>query len=146
MAVLKKTQTPYIEDGNSNQFIGLKMPLSIGNTEGWGASTTTTIEAISENMRNLLQTEQGERVNQPFLGANLRQFCFEPITDSLQIVIKDHIKEVLNIWMPFVEVKEIVVRNQDINADNNTYSIKILFALKQDPTTLESIQVNIIGG
>ena len=33
-----------------------------------------TIEAIKNNIRLLLQTEQGERVFQPNLGMNLRRF------------------------------------------------------------------------
>ena len=43
---------------------------------------STTIEAVKNNIRNLLQTNEGERFFQPNLGLNLRQLLFEHITNE----------------------------------------------------------------
>ena len=51
--------------------------------DGYFETTKTTIDAIKNNIKLLLQTSQGERVFQPNLGMNLRQLLFEPMTEDL---------------------------------------------------------------
>ena len=46
-------------------FIGIDLPFRKGDAEGWFASTTTTIESVKNNIRNLLQTNPGEILMQP---------------------------------------------------------------------------------
>ena len=77
MAVLdtNKTKKPYIVDRDENTFIGLDFPFRIGSTgEGWGASSQITLDAVKNNLKNLISTEVGERVFQPNLGVKLRQY------------------------------------------------------------------------
>ena len=68
----------FVEDRNPDSFIGIDLPFRKSEgRDGWFTSTTTTIEAVKNNIRNLLQTQQGERFFQPLLGVNLRKYYFE---------------------------------------------------------------------
>ena len=73
MAIKDTSRKPYIEDNDTNIFIGLDLPLRKSEgKEGFFASTKTTLEAVKNNIRNLLQTSEGERIFQPQLGLDLK--------------------------------------------------------------------------
>ena len=136
-----KTEKPYIVDRDDDVFIGLDFPLHRGNDRnGNFATTSTTLEAIKVNIRNLLQTEIGERPMQPNLGVNLKQYLFEPFTEDTKVVIQNTIVETFSVWLPFVTIFTLDVEM----SDNNTLKIFIEFVLNRDQDTVESVQV-IIG-
>ena len=137
-----KTKKPYIVDRDEDVFIGLDFPLRRGDDgSGMFASTSTTLEAVKVNARNLLQTELGERVMQPTLGIRLKQFLFEPFTEDVRVAIENSIVDTFSIWLPFVTIVALDVEMSDAN----TLKISVEFVLNRDPTTTESVQV-IIGG
>ena len=136
-----KTKKPYIIDRDEDVSIGLNFPLHRGDDRnGNFAGTFTTLEAVKVNVRNLLQTELGERVMQPNLGIRLKQFLFEPFTEDIRMAIENSIVDTFLVWLPFVTIVTL-----DIEMfDNNTLKIFIEFVLNKDQDTVESIQV-IIG-
>ena len=137
-----KTKKPYIVDRDEDVFIGLDFPLHRGDDRsGMFASTSTTLEAVKVNVRNLLQTELGERVMQPNLGVKLKQFLFEPFTEDIRMAIQNSIIDTFSIWLPFVTISTLDVGMSEAN--NNTLKIFVEFALNRDPTTTESVQVTI---
>jgi len=145
MAVKDTSKKPYIIDNDSNVKVGIDLPIRRSdNKDGWFASTTTTIEAVKNNIRNLLNTNQGERLMQPNLGLDLRSLLFEQIDESSLIAIQDSILDSFSIWLPFVEVKDIqvVTNSSDTSVHVNEVRVKIIFAIKQDPNTLDSITIN----
>ena len=56
---------------------------------------------IKNNLRNLLQTNEGERFFQPNLGLNLRRLLFEQITQENLINIQNAIMDKFDFWLPF---------------------------------------------
>ena len=57
MAIKDTTKKPYIVDDDSNIKVGIDLPIRRDDLkDGWFASTTTTIEAVKNNIRNLLST------------------------------------------------------------------------------------------
>ena len=145
MAIKDTTRKPYIQDNDTNVKIGIDLPIRRGDSlDGWFATTSTTIEAVKNNIRNLLQTEEGERFFQPNLGIGLRRVLFDQITDENLISIQDSILDKMELWLPFVEVRDIQVLSRDNTTDigANEIRIKILFNIKQDPNTLESITLD----
>ena len=72
MAIIDKKQYTYIADRDELQSIGLTLPLNLDNGEA--GLTKTTIEAVRQNVLSLCNTEAGERIMQPSIGLNLRQF------------------------------------------------------------------------
>ena len=145
MAVRDTTKKPYIEDRDSNIFIGIDYPFHKSNGgEGWFASTGTTIKAIKNNIKMLLNTNKGERLMQPNLGINLRKFLFEQYDDESKIAIQNEILDIFKTWLPFVEIRELNISMDETDAiGKNKMSISITFNIIRDPNTLESIQVEI---
>jgi phage baseplate assembly protein W len=145
MAIKDTSRKPYIQDNDTKVKVGIDLPVRRGNDkEGFFATTSTTIEAVKNNIRNLLQTEEGERFFQPNLGIGLRRLLFEHITNENLIGIQDVILDKFEFWLPFVEIRNIEVLNRDNTTDIgvNEIRIKILFNIKQDPNTLDSVTID----
>ena len=145
MAIRDTSRKPYIQDNDTKVKIGIDLPVHRDSGgDGFFATTSTTIEAVKNNIRNLLQTEEGERFFQPNLGIGLREFLFEHITDESLIGIQDSILDKLEFWLPFVEVRDIQVLSREDSTDigANEIKLKILFNIKQDPNTLDSVTLD----
>tara|TARA_R100000455_G_C6186091_1_gene62066 strand:+ start:76 stop:567 length:492 start_codon:yes stop_codon:yes gene_type:complete len=145
MAIKDTSRKPFIVDNDTNVKIGIDLPIRRGdNLDGFFATTSTTIEAVKNNIRNLLQTEEGERFFQPNLGVGLKRILFEQITEENLTTIQDTILDKFEFWLPFVEVRDIQVLNKenDTTIRENEIRVKILFNIKQDPNTLDSITLD----
>ena len=149
MAIKDLSKKPFIEDRDDNVFIGIDLPFRKSDgIEGWFASTTTTITAVKNNIKNLLNTHKGERYMQPNIGLNLRKFQFEQFTDELRLQIENDILDTFEFWLPFVQVRDLKVQMSDATAgsvNNNKLIISVVFNITRDPNTLESVQVEIGG-
>ena len=147
MAIKDTSKKPFIEDRDDNVFIGIDLPFRKSDgIEGWFASTTTTIEAVKNNIRNLLSTHKGERYLQPNIALNLRKFLFEQFTDELRLQIENDILDTIDFWLPFIQVKDLKVGMSSATAgsvNNNKLIISVVFNITRDPNTLESVQVEI---
>ena len=145
MAIKDITRKPYIEDNDENIFIGIDLPFRKSDgVEGYFASTSTTIEAVKNNIRNLVNTHQGERLMQPQLGINLRKYLFEQFTDETSFSIQNDIVDTFRNWLPFVEIQDIQVNMSDNDSiGKNTMNVTIVFNITQDPNTLESVSIEI---
>jgi len=149
MAIKDTSRKPFIVDNDTNVKVGIDLPIRRGDDkDGFFATTSTTIEAVKNNIRNLLQTEEGERFFQPNLGIGLRDILFENITSDNIIGIQNKILDKFEFWLPFVEVKDIQVLNRENKTDIgvNEIRIKILFNIKQDPNTLDSVTIDFSSG
>ena len=132
----------FVEDRDTNVNIGLDLPLHKEyGPNGYFATTKTTVDAVKNNIRNLLLTNRGERVFQPLLGLNLRQFLFEQITPDTIFAIQNDIRDTMQTWLPFVIIENIEV-SQD-NANPNALNIKVTFAIQQVPNAMDSVTVRI---
>ena len=145
MAVLDVSKKPFIQDRDNDVFIGINLPFKKSEgSEGYFLSTTTTIDAVKNNVKLLLSTDKGERIFQPNLGIGLRRFLFEPITGETTLAIQNEIVDTFNFWLPFITIKDIQVETTSADGTNpNQISINVIFNLDKDPNTLESVQVQI---
>jgi len=145
LAILDTSKKPFIQDRDNDVFIGINLPFKKSEgSEGYFLSTTTTIEAVKNNVKLLLSTDKGERIFQPNLGIGLRRFLFEPITGETTLAIQNEIVDTFNFWLPFITIKDIQVETTSADGTNlNQISINVIFNLDKDPNTLESVQVQI---
>ena len=142
MPILDKRKNQFIEDQDTRVSVGIDFPFArVPNQDGYFKTTKTTVESIKNNIRLLLQTEQGERVFQPTLGMGLRRFVFEQINENTSIEIENNIVDVFNTWLPFVELKDIQTNIDSTNQEQNKIKINITFSIKKSPTSLESVEV-----
>ena len=148
MAVLdtNKTKKPYIVDRDTQIKIGIDLPIRRDdNIDGYFASTSTTIEAVKNNIKNLLQTEKGERYLQPDLGVTLRRHLFENVDEGVSDSIREDILSSFAMWLPFVKVVDLNVNIQSGEDDysRNSINVDIKFSIDQIPNSLDSVQVQI---
>ena len=137
MAILDRRKDRFIEDQDKRVSVGIEFPFArVGGGDGYFQTTKTTVESIKNNIKLLLQTHQGERVFQPNLGMNLKEFLFEQQNEETIIQIENNIVDVFAIWLPFVELNDIKVEELE-----NQINLNIVFSLKRAPNSLESVQV-----
>ena len=142
MPILDRRTKQFIEDKDTRVSVGLDFPIArVPNQDGYFKTTKTTIDAIKNNIKLLLQTQQGERVFQPNLGMNLRRFVFEQINENTSIEIENNIVDVFETWLPFVELNNIEINTGAENQDQNKININIVFSIKRAPGTLESVGI-----
>ena len=134
-----------VENRDSDIFIGIDLPFYKSNgTEGYFASSKTTLQSVKNNLINLLKTERGERIFQPTLGLNLKSLLFEPITPGLDDRIREDILNTLSTWLPFVQIKSMdvdIIGEQDFS--KNEIKITITFGLTELPNMFESVQIEL---
>jgi len=140
MAIADPRVNRFIEDKDTRVSVGLSMPLGRQpNGDGFFASTKTTIDAVKEDIKLLLLTQQGERLFQPLLGMNIRRFLFEQITENTVIEIENDIVSTFSRWLPFVQLNDINIDISD--QDRNKIKIDIKFNIANAPNDLQSVGV-----
>ena len=129
-------------DLNLNKYIGLSFPLRAGGNQDF-QMTKTSLEQAQHNIRNLILTYPGERVNQPEFGCRLRDLLFEQYTEDLSSRIQDEIQEAISTWLPYINISSVNIVQSD--EDPNTTSVDIDFALNYEPDRFNSITLNFDG-
>lgn len=104
---------------------GIKTPLSLGDENGILAMNYSLADQLSDNLRNLLLTNWGERLGLYNFGANLRPLTTEYVNqeDFDQNAI-DRIRDAVTRWMPYIELLEFI-SDVDRVENRNTGIIKI---------------------
>jgi phage baseplate assembly protein W len=105
--------------------IGIKTPLRLGGENGLLVMNYDLIDQFSDNLRNLLLTNWGERVGQYFFGANLRPLTSEFVSqDNFDAAAVVRIKNAVATWMPFIDLVDFV-STVDRNENKSTGIIKL---------------------
>ena len=143
MPILDRRKDRFVEDQDTRVSVGIDFPFGrVPNGDGYFKTTKTTVDAIKNNIKLLLQTNQGERMFQPNLGMNLKNLLFEPMTEDLTIQIENNIVDVFERWLPFVELRNIDIQNKN---ELSQTKINIEFNIRRAPNSLESVQVTFDG-
>lgn len=97
------------------------------------------IELIRNNLRQLLQTEKGERVMLPNFGVSLKKYLFEPMDETTFILLKQEVLEAIQNYFPLAQVIKISV----LGDDANDHLIKISLTLQLLDSSLDTFEANI---
>ena len=116
--------------------IGFSFPLGFVGDRFF--NRTKTIEEQAEhNLRNLLLTNLGERVNQPEFGSRLLEVVFEFKDDSL---IEEVINEAVEKWLPYITINEVITV---VDATNpNRLNVSIDFSVATAPNATNQITLD----
>ena len=82
------------------------------------------IEAVKRAVRNLINTNEGERPFQPRLGSGVRALLFENMTPVTETLLQDKIEETIRVYEPRAQLISVMV-NGDV--DRNEYLVTITF-------------------
>ena len=94
------------------------------------------IEAVKRSVRNLINTNEGERPFQPTLGSGIRALLFENMSPIIETLIKDRIAETINVYEPRAQLTSILIQG---DIDRNEYLCTISFRVVNttaDPVTI----------
>ena len=115
-----KTQTQKKEEElNSTQIpFGIKTPMQIGGPEGIFAMNYSLADQFADNLRNLLQTNWGERLGIYNFGANLQPLTTEFVSqEDFDGEAINRIKTAVGKWMPFIDLEDF---SSTVDRENNT--------------------------
>jgi phage baseplate assembly protein W len=122
----------------AQKFIGITLPVRLGQT-GMFDQSTTVIQQVRSNFKNLILTKKGERVGQPDLGCDLWKILFEPLTEETLENARLAVAEAVDRWLPFIELTDFQINKTD---DENIINIKCTYRFRQNPNVQD--QVNIL--
>ena len=84
-------------------------------------------ESIKRSVRNIINTNKGERPFNPDFGSNVRALLFEPDSDLLRIALEDEIEAQLLNFEPRIDVLNISVSNTSDQIDSYELNVIIEF-------------------
>lgn len=81
-------------------------------------------EAVKESIKNLILTDRGERLMQPYIGGNLRAMLFENNTPATTKLIQEQVKRTIETYEPRATLIDINVLS---SIDENKVEVSIYF-------------------
>ena len=88
------------------------------------------VEAVKRAVRNLILTNRFERPFHPEIGSDIRSLLFENMTPVVEVLLKDRIKETIDVFEPRADVTDIIVSG---DSDRNEYRVQIEFRVLNVP-------------
>ena len=128
-----------------NQFvgIGIDLPLMAGNGSTFAINYTTLDQAVA-NAKNLLLTNQGERVMQPAFGCDLYRTIHENITDFAISTLEDRIRSQFEYWLPYINIVELTIEGNEEQASSaNKLFVKMSISLNNNKFDTRSIELTL---
>ena len=114
------------------------------NSNGLFSVNYLTLSQAKSNLINLILTRKGERVAQPEFGCDIWRVIFEQIIDEETDTLVDrYISEAVDMWLPYIQINEIILDYNDEMKDSNKFGVEINFSLKENPNLKESVQIKI---
>ncbi len=129
-----------ISQTTPNGAIGIQLPFN-GPT-GVISSTVTSLEQAISNLKNLLLTYKGERINQPNFGTDLSQVLFQPNLANLKPIITEIITDAVSYWLPYINITSIDIVTADDDPDL-TYEIKISISFNVPSASIVADNPNV---
>lgn len=101
--------------------VGIRTPLALGNDDLLVMSYDLSVQ-LTDNLRNLILTNWGERVGLYNYGANLRPLMTELVSlDDFDTQAITRIKSAVGRWMPYVDLQDFL--SQPDRQDNRKTAV-----------------------
>lgn len=140
----KSLKQTFVDPGDvrnnvGNTYIGVTIPFN--NPNGIFFQSTTNINQVYSNLKNLLMTSKGERYMLPEFGTEIRYILFENITDEDNFVeaIKTDISNALKMWLPYLVIERLEVNinvQNDGRVDDPSHAVGIKLTVRIDKTQI----------
>jgi hypothetical protein len=96
------------------------------------------VAAVSQSVRNLVQTNRFERLFRPEINGKVRRMLFELMTPALAVQLRSHVKDVLQQHEPRINVVDVLVVAKE---DKNYLTVTIHYLVK---STNDFVSTDII--
>lgn len=126
--------------------IGIKTPISFAQTGPSMFDMSYAIgDQISDNLKNLLLTNKGERLMLTDFGANLKELVYDLSSEDIINEALSRISTCVSKYMPYIELQTFEVSTEKIR---DGYSIAQLIKIGYDVPTAnlsnQKIQISMI--
>ena len=89
-------------------------------------ATVTDATSIKRGIRNILLTENQERLFQPEIGSGLKNLLFEPMTSITTQLLEDEVRNAIDAWEGRADVVSCIVTPEE---DLNRYRVAVKFRI-----------------
>ena len=93
--------------------------------------------SVKRGIKNILLTENQERLFQPEIGSGLKNLLFEQMSDLTTQILEDEVRSAVEAWEGRAEIIEIVVTPEE---EQNRYRVAVTFRIVN---TLEEQQLEV---
>ena len=127
--------------------IGIRTPVQLSKGSGLFDMHTDLAKQVSDNLRNLILTNHGERLGFYDFGANLRPILFDLGTDEADEQALERIRDAVCKYMPFVSLAnfQIFVDRED-NQNVAKIGIQVTYTIPLLDAALRSLEVMLYMG
>ena len=134
-----------VEDLTENNYKILGIGINrASNSNGVFPVNYTTLTQAKDNLKNLILTHKGERIMNPEFGCDIWKLLFEPIIEGeIDKRIETTIVDAVSIWLPYLNIDEILFDYDNNDIDNHRIGLDIKFSLVSNPKLGESVQINV---
>jgi len=128
--------------------IGIKTPLELSIDNGLFTMHTDIAKQVSDNLRNLILTNHGERLGFYDFGANLRPLLFDLGTDDADQKAINNIRAAVTKYMPFVSLNNFqVFVDRNDNKSVAKVGVQITYKIPRLDAATRSLEVMLyVGG
>jgi phage baseplate assembly protein W len=128
---------------NNYKIIGIGINKT-SDSNGIFSVNYTTLTQAKDNLKNLILTHKGERIMNPEFGCDIWKLLFEPIVEGeIDKRIETAITDAVSIWLPYLNIDEILFDYDNNDIDNHTIGLDIKFSLASNPNLGDSVQINV---
>jgi phage baseplate assembly protein W len=128
---------------NNYKILGIGIN-KVSDSNGIFPVNYTTLSQTKDNLKNLILTKKGERVQQPEFGCDIWLLIFEQIDgENLENRIESSILDAVQSWIPNININKIIFDYDNNDIDNNRIALDIKFSLISNPNLTETIQINV---
>ena len=138
-----KQDVDYTNSTQKKRVFGIKTPLETGyGRHGLFKMHSDLKSQIADNLRNLIQTNHGERLGAYSFGANLQELAFENVEFDVKQEGSKRIAAAVNSFMPFVQIDDfdVFVERKD-NQHTAKVGIEVFYSVPRLNLTNQKIEV-----
>lgn len=126
--------------------VSVKLPLQKDVNDGVFQLNKTIVDAVKQNFKMLLLTDEGEKVMDVNFGVGIRKQLFENFSYDTSNNIKEKIVQKSKTYLPFITIKNITIGDIKSNPeliDNNELQVSIEYII-EPLNFLDKIQLKVL--
>jgi len=102
-----------------------QLPLSVTDSDGAYKNIKTAEESVKQNLKMIILTAPGERIQSPNFGVGVRNFLFENFTPASTAALRARIINQVGVYAPYIQITGV---NTNLSQnDLNTMLLEISY-------------------
>ena len=127
--------------------VSVKLPLQVDANDGPFLLNKTAVDAVKQNFKMLILTEEGEKIMDPKFGVGIKSYLFENFSSETTNRIRKKITEKASLYLPFIKINNINFNDLDASPnqaiDANELVISIDYEI-EPLKLLDNLQLKIV--